>query len=71
MASLSLSRVAVTTNEAKRTTIAISQRTKDALDSIKHPGQSYEGVLQELVKFWRENAYWTRRKEQKTRVPVG
>ena len=40
-------------NQVKRnTTIAISQQTKDALDSIKHPGQSYEGVIQALVEFW-------------------
>jgi len=61
-------------NQAKRnTTIAISQRTKDALDSIKHPGQSYDGVIQELLKFVKEEGskYWARKKHQKTQVAVG
>jgi len=39
---------------AKRTTISISQRTKEALDSMKHPGQSYDGLLQELIKSWKK-----------------
>lgn len=42
------------TNESKRSSINISQRTKDALDSIKHPGQSYEGLIQELVELWKK-----------------
>ena len=42
------------TDKAKRTSISISRRTKDALDSIKHPGQTYDGVIQELVKLWRK-----------------
>jgi len=29
--------------------------TKEALDSIKHPGQSYDGLIQELVRYWKEN----------------
>lgn len=44
----------MTGNEGKRESISISQQTKDALDSIKHTGQSYNGLLQELVKFWKE-----------------
>ena len=57
-------------NERKRTTIAISQQTKNALDSVKHPGQTYDGVIQELLEFWKEKKreYWTRRKEQKVAV---
>ncbi|MBA7624902.1 hypothetical protein ES703_32316 [subsurface metagenome] len=39
-------------NKAKRTTISISQPTKHILDSIKHPGQSYDGLIQELIKLW-------------------
>ena len=39
----------VVTDKAKRTTISISQQVKDALDAIKRPGQSYEGVIQELI----------------------
>ena len=38
----------------KRSSISISQRAKGALDSIKHEGQSYNGLIQELVKFWKE-----------------
>jgi hypothetical protein len=37
----------------KRSSISISQRTKDTLDSIKHAGQSYDGVIQELAGFWK------------------
>jgi hypothetical protein len=40
--------------KAKRTTISISQQTKGDLDSVKHPGQSYNGLIQELVKFWQQ-----------------
>ena len=60
-------------NQAKHTTIAVSQRTKDALDSIKHPGQSYDGLIQELVNFLKEEGgkYWARRKRQKTPVAAG
>ena len=46
--------------EVKWTTIRVSRQTKDALDSVKHPGQSYDGVIQELVKF--------RTRRQKQRV---
>lgn len=38
--------------EVKWTTIRVSGRTKDALDSVKHPGQSYDGMIQELIKLW-------------------
>ena len=38
---------------AKRTTISILKPTKDALDSIKHPGQTYDGMIQELIWFWK------------------
>ena len=49
-----LAEVKVATNESKRPTIAILQRTKDGLDSIKHPGQSYDGVVQELIDLWKK-----------------
>jgi len=39
-------------SKAKRNTISISQPTKQILDSIKHPGQSYDGLIQELIKLW-------------------
>ena len=50
------------TDESKRTTIAISERTKDGLDSVKHPGQTYDGVIQELI------ASWKKVKEQEARL---
>ena len=36
----------------KRDSISISKETKAVLDSIKRPGQSYDGVIQELVMIW-------------------
>jgi len=44
----------VVNDKGRRTTIAILQQTKHTLDSIKHLGQSYEGVIQELIKFWKK-----------------
>lgn len=55
-------------NQARgRTSISVSRQTKANLDSIKHAGQSYNGLIQELVKFWKDESseYWTRRKEQR------
>jgi len=50
-----------------RSCISVSRQTKDSLDSIKHSGQSYNGVIEELFKFWRDKKgeYWTRRREQR------
>jgi len=39
-------------DKRKRTTVSILWQTKDRLESIKHPGQSYEGLIQELIKLW-------------------
>jgi hypothetical protein len=36
----------------KRVSLSISAETKAKLDSIKHTGQSYNGLLHELVTFW-------------------
>jgi hypothetical protein len=33
----------------KRMTINVSAETKDLLDKIRHKGQSYDGLLKELV----------------------
>ena len=33
----------------KRASVSISKDTKGYLDSIKRPGQSYDGVIRELV----------------------
>ncbi len=40
-------------NQGKRATISITQRTKDVLDQIKHKGQSYDGLIQELTMLWK------------------
>ena len=39
----------------KRTTVAIAKETKDALDSVKRPGQSYDGVIRELILVYKEH----------------
>jgi len=38
----------------KRASVSISMETKEFLDSIKRPGQSYNGVIQELAMCWRK-----------------
>jgi len=62
--------VVTTKIRERRSCIAVRQQTKDDLDSIKHPGQSYDGVIQDLIRFWNEKRrdYWSRRKEQKVSV---
>ena len=50
----------------ERSSINISRRTKDDLDSIKHSGQSYDGLIQELVKFWKDKNW----PETKTSIKV-
>lgn len=39
----------------KRASVSISKETKGFLDSIKRPGQSYDGVIRELVTYWKRN----------------
>ena len=34
--------------------LRVSEETKHALDSIKHPGQSYDGLIQELLALWKK-----------------
>jgi len=46
--------------------ISISQQAKKSLDSIKHQGQSYDSLLQELVKFWKEKKSRTPGQKQRT-----
>ena len=43
------------TNKDKRTSISISGRNKSRLDALKHPGQSYDGLLSELMNIWEKN----------------
>jgi len=59
--------IKVVSNQSRRSSISVSWRTKNALDSIKHSGQSYDGLIQELVKSWEEkkSEHRTRRKEQR------
>jgi hypothetical protein len=33
--------------------LRVSEETKHALDSIKHPGQSYDGLIRELFSLWK------------------
>ena len=40
-------------DKPKRLTVSLSQQTKEELDTIKHTGQSYDGLIQELIKLWR------------------
>lgn len=46
------------TMKKKRASLSISKETKEMLDSIKHTGQSYGGLIQELIKLW-EKEYGT------------
>lgn len=50
-----------------RTPISISRQTKNSLLLLKRKGQSYDGLVQELVEFWKEKRgeYWTRRREKR------
>ena len=44
-------------NRPNKTTIWVDRTTKAALDVIRHPGQTYDGLLRELlVSFWKGKA---------------
>jgi len=47
----------------KRASVSISKETKEFLDSIKRPGQSYDGVIRELVICWKRNQKETEEKK--------
>ena len=49
--------------DTERSSIHVSHQTKDALDSIKNAGQTYDRLIHELIRFWRDkrSEYWTRR----------
>lgn len=53
----------------ERAGLNITLEAKLELDSVKSPGQSYDGIIQELVKFYKEKGkeYWSRR-EQREKV---
>ena len=40
------------TMKKKRVSLSISKETKGMLNPIKHTGQSYNGLIQELVTLW-------------------
>jgi len=44
----------VNTKKKNRASLSISKETKGLLDSIKHTGQSYNGLIQELVWLWKK-----------------
>ena len=46
--------VAMNDETRRRYSLNISRQTKDLLSSIKHTGQSYDGLIQDLVKYWKE-----------------
>jgi hypothetical protein len=46
--------VKVKAKSKKRVTVSISRETKEFLDSIKHTGQSYEGLIRDLVMCWKK-----------------
>ena len=41
--------------KGKRSSLSLPQTTKDGLDSLKHSGQSYDGLIKELVEFRKEH----------------
>jgi len=47
-------------------TIAVLQETKDTLDFIKRPGQTYDGAIKDLMAWWKEG----HRLLGETKVPV-
>ena len=53
----------------KRGVINITLEAKSEMDDIKAEGQSYDGIIRELVKFWKDNKpnYWIRRREGKAK----
>ena len=55
------------TDKTKRTSVSVLRSTKDALGSMRHPDQSNDGLIQELVKFWEKESkqYWPRRRASK------
>jgi len=57
----------------KRAVINISQEAKSQMDDIKLEGQSYDGIIRGLVKFWKEKKgeYWTRRKNARKVLTKG
>ena len=56
----------VTNQTTKRSCLSIYSKTKQDLDSIKHTGQSYDGVIQELIDLWKKVKEEAARLEQRS-----
>ncbi len=44
--------LAISSPDKAHTTIALQKDTKKRLDSIRAPGQCYDGFINELVEYW-------------------
>jgi hypothetical protein len=55
----------------ERSSLNISRQTKDDLDSIKHSGQSYDGLIQELIKFWKDKGREKKNRAEESDHMVG
>ena len=53
----------------QKSTIGVSQHTKETLNSMKKVGQTYDHVIRELIDFWHSKSreYWTRRNVNKSK----
>jgi len=51
----------------KRAVINITQEAKSQMDDIKSEGQSYDGIIRELVKFWKTRKSTGRGEERQKR----
>ena len=52
------------TKSKSRVTVSISRDTKEVLDSVKHTGQSYEGLIRDLVMCWKRKQEAEEKKQQ-------
>ena len=52
----------------QKSTISVSQQTKETLISIKKRGQTYDHLIRELIDFWhsKNREYWIRRNVNKS-----
>ncbi len=39
----------------KRVNLNISKEAKDKLDELRHTGQSYDGLIRELLVYWKKS----------------
>jgi len=53
----------------QKSTIGVSQQTKETLNLIKKGGQTYDRLIRELIDFWqsKNQEYWTRRNANKSK----